>query len=93
MMRFTTETGLGNQKAMKKYMVVESYRDGCFEKVYERYHAQGRMLPEGLMYLNSWVNREQRICFQLMETADESLFQEWFKKWEDLVGFELFPVD
>ena len=78
---------------MKTYMVIEKYRDGCFENVYARYHAKGRMLPEGLMYMNSWVNREQGICFQLMETADASLFQEWFKRWEDLVSFELFPID
>jgi hypothetical protein len=45
-------------------MVVEKYRKGCFEKVYERYNSKGRLLPEGLTYLNSWVNQEKNICFQ-----------------------------
>jgi hypothetical protein len=78
---------------MKKYMVVERYKSGCFEKVYERYHAHGRFLPEGLTYLNSWVNKEKNICFQLMESKNEQLFQEWIRNWNDLVDFEIFPID
>jgi len=56
---------------MKKYMVVENYKEGCFEKIYERYHTKGRLFPEGLHFLNSWVNKEKNICFQLMEANDE----------------------
>ena len=78
---------------MKKYMVVEKYKEGCFEKVYERYNSRGRLLPEGLTYLNSWVNHEKNICFQLMESNDTELFYLWFRHWEDLVEFELFPID
>jgi hypothetical protein len=78
---------------MKKYMVVEKYNEGCFEKIYERYNSQGRLFPEGLSYLNSWVNREKNICFQLMESNDPELFYRWFKNWEDLVDFELYPLD
>lgn len=78
---------------MKKYMVVEKYKEGCFEKVYERYNSRGRLLPEGLTYLNSWVNQEKNICFQLMESNDTELFYVWFKNWEDLVEFELYPID
>ena len=77
---------------MKKFMVVEKYKKGCFDNVYKRYHAKGRMLPEGLMYLNSWVNKEKHLCFQLMESADIELFYKWFKNWEDLVVFELYPI-
>jgi Domain of unknown function (DUF3303) len=78
---------------MKKYMVVENYKDGCYEKIYERYNSKGRLLPEGLQFLNSWVNKKNNICFQLMETNDENLFHKWFKSWEDLVDFDLFPID
>lgn len=78
---------------MKKYMVIEKYKDGCFDKVYERYNLSGRMLPNGLMYLNSWVNMEKNICFQLMESKEINLFFEWFKNWEDLVDFEIYPID
>ncbi|TKB24655.1 DUF3303 domain-containing protein [Desulfopila sp. IMCC35006] len=78
---------------MKKYMVVENYKKGCYEKIYERYHVQGRLLPDGLHFLNSWVNKDQSICFQLMEANDSELFSEWFRKWDDLVDFELYPID
>ena len=78
---------------MKKYMVVEKYKKGCFKKIYERYNSKGRMLPEGLAYLNSWVNKEKNICFQLMESNDTKLFYKWFKNWEDLIDFELYPIE
>ena len=78
---------------MKKYMVIEKYKKSCFDKVYERYNAEGRMLPEGLMYLNSWVNKKSNLCFQLMESNDIELFYQWFKHWDDLVDFELYPID
>lgn len=51
------------------------------------------MLSEGLTYLNSWVNKENSICFQLMEANETELFYKWFKNWEDLVDFELYPID
>jgi hypothetical protein len=78
---------------MKKYMVVEHFKAGCFEKVYERFDEYGRMLPDGLYYLNSWLNKEKNICFQLMGTDDEQLFTDWIEKWKDLTDFEIFPID
>jgi hypothetical protein len=78
---------------MKTFMVVERYKEGSFEKVYARYNSRGRLLPEGLSYLNSWVNKEKNICFQLMEANNTELFYEWFKQWEDLVDFDLYPID
>lgn len=78
---------------MKKYMVIERFKAGCWDDVYQRYHASGRMLPDGLSYLNSWANREQNICYQLMETAAPDLFQQWIQRWSDLVDFEIVPLD
>ena len=38
--------------------------------VYERAAVQGRMLPEGLRYIDSWVAGEKLDqCFQLMEAG------------------------
>ncbi len=78
---------------MKKYMVIEKFKTGCFDKVYTRFNEQGRMLPEGLNYLNSWVNKEHNICFQLMETNNENLFNTWIENWKDLTDFEIYPID
>jgi len=78
---------------MKKYMVIEKYKLGCYKAIYERYNLKGRMFPEGLHYLNSWVNKDKNICFQLMESIDPELFPKWFKNWEDLIDFEICPID
>jgi hypothetical protein len=78
---------------MKKYMVVERFKPGCYDKVYQRYNAKGRMLPAGLNYLNSWVNRDRSVCYQLMETNDAALFDEWTGRWSDIVDFEIVPID
>jgi catechol 2,3-dioxygenase-like lactoylglutathione lyase family enzyme len=60
--------------------------------IYERAREQGRMLPEGLEYIESWVDESLGRCFQLMETDDPSLFEQWTRRWADLTRFEIVPV-
>lgn len=74
-------------------MVVEKFKPGLMEKNYQVYNEKGRQFPAGLHYLNSWVNAEKNICFQLMESNDIKLFEQWFAKWEEFVDFELIPLD
>ena len=74
-----------------RYMVVERFRHGA-TPVYERAAREGRMLPPGLEYLDSWIDESLERCFQLMETDDPSLFREWIAQWEDLAEFEVVPV-
>ena len=77
---------------MALYMVVEHYTHGP-EPVYVRAAERGRMLPEGLTYKDSWVVAGSLdTCFQLMETDDVALFDEWTDNWLDLVSFEIYPV-
>jgi hypothetical protein len=77
---------------MKQYMVIEKFRPGCLEKVYDRFNRKGRFLPDGLFYLNSWLTKDGGRCFQLMETSDPSLFYQWIGHWEDLVEFEIIEL-
>jgi hypothetical protein len=74
------------------FMVIEQFRDGKAQEVYRRFAEKGRMLPEGLNYIDSWVELNTGRCFQLMETADADLFQLWTAQWQDLVTFEIVPV-
>jgi Domain of unknown function (DUF3303) len=74
------------------YMVYERYKTAGAIEVYRRAKEKGRMLPEGLNYVSSWVDVEFTRCFQLMETDDVRLFSQWTERWKDLVEFEIFPV-
>ena len=77
---------------MKRYMVIEHFRPGAKAKVYERFREKGRMLPEGLVYVDSWLEADGNRCFQLMETNDPALFDRWTENWSDLVGFEIIEL-
>ena len=72
-------------------MVVERFMHGP-RPVYERAAREGRMLPEGLTYVDSWVDERLDRCFQLMETDDPRLFDAWIARWDDLAEFEVVPV-
>jgi hypothetical protein len=74
-------------------MVIEHYAAGP-GPVYERAAERGRMLPEGLHYIDSWIVGDGAFdtCFQLMETDEPTLFDAWFDNWRDLVSFEVLPV-
>jgi Protein of unknown function (DUF3303) len=73
-------------------MVIESFRAGCLNAVYERFHSKGRILPQGLHYIDSWLAIDGGRCFQLMETDDPSLFGVWKMSWQDLVEFEVVEL-
>lgn len=74
------------------YMVVERFRGGDPVPVYRRFRDHGRLAPEGLSYISSWVDQRLESCFQLMETDNPQLLQEWIAQWDDIVEFEVIPV-
>ena len=73
-------------------MVIETFDRDAKEKVYQRFREKGRMLPEGLVYIDSWLEKDGDRCFQLMEASDPSLFRQWMENWKDLVGFEIVEL-
>ena len=77
---------------MTKYMVIETYKQGCLEEVYERFHRNGRMMPPDLNYIDSWLQSDGSRCFQLMETDNPASFSQWTKHWEDLMHFEIAEI-
>jgi Protein of unknown function (DUF3303) len=72
-------------------MVIERFTQGA-RPVYERAAERGRMLPDGLFYVDSWIDESLERCFQLMETNEPALFDEWIANWRDLGEFEVVPV-
>ena len=73
------------------YMVVEHFRDGP-APVYRRFRDLGRLAPDGLRYVNSWVTSDLQSCYQVMECDDRRLLDAWIDQWSDLVDFEVVPV-
>lgn len=73
------------------YMVVEDFRKDPLP-IYRRFRDHGRLAPEGLNYVSSWVDEKFAKCFQLMETDDRSLLDQWMENWSDIVSFEVYPV-
>jgi len=74
------------------FMVVERFRDRDAKAIYRRFRDQGRMMPDGLKYVGSWIEANFDRCFQLMECDDARVLQEWVLVWGDLADFEIVPV-
>ncbi len=74
------------------YVIVENFRGGQAVPVYRRFRDHGRLAPDGLRYLASWVTTDFRRCFQVMECEDHQLLERWMANWKDLVEFEVIPV-
>lgn len=77
---------------MQQFMVIERFRAGNSQAVYDRFRVQGRMLPAGLYFVESWLCADDDSVFQVMETGDPALFDEWTQHWADLVDFEIVPL-
>lgn len=73
-------------------MIVERFKNRDPIPVYRRFRDRGRLAPEGLQYVSSWVDEGLERCFQLMETDDRKLLDEWIADWSDIVEFEIYPV-
>ncbi len=74
------------------YMVIEKYKTAGAIEIYRRAKLQGRMMPEGLEYISSWVDNAFSRCYQHMKTENVKLFDRWILQWRDLVEFEVAPV-
>jgi len=74
------------------YMVIEHFKNKDAVSVYRRFRDRGRMVPEGVVYVSSWVDEKLVRCYQLMETGDRILLDQWIANWSDLIDFEVHPV-
>ena len=75
-----------------QFMVIESFRNQDGKSVYRRFREKGRMVPDGITFVSSWVSADLGRCFQIMECDDVALLQRWVVQWSDLVEFEIVPV-
>jgi len=74
------------------YMVIERFKPGAAPDIYRRFEQRGRMMPDELEYVSSWISYDLNTCWQLMQTDNVSLFDQWTSNWNDLMDFEIIPV-
>jgi hypothetical protein len=75
------------------FMVIERFEGNDMVPVYRLAREQGRQLPAGLEYVDSWVAADFSRCFQLMRCDDAALLQAWVLAWRGTgVTFEIVPV-
>lgn len=74
------------------FMIIEHFRDGDAAPVYRRFAERGRLAPDGLRYVSSWVTHDIQHCYQVMECDDRALLDDWMSAWNDLADFEVIPV-
>ena len=74
------------------FIIVERFRGESLKAVGERFNREGRMLPEGVTYLMSWMEPAGACCYQVMEAPDRKSIDVWISRWDDLVDFEITPV-
>jgi Protein of unknown function (DUF3303) len=74
------------------FMVIEHFKGGNAQAIGERFARDGRMLPDGVAYISSWIDEPRARCFQLMEAAHARMLDAWIDRWADLAEFEVVPV-
>ena len=74
------------------YMIIEKFHPGKVKTLYKRFEEKGRMIPEGVNYVNSWITEGITVCYQVMETDSAEKIDEWISHWNDLANFEIIPV-
>ena len=77
---------------MSLYLVIERFKNGDAIPVYRRFRDHGRLAPEGLTYVSSWITEDMKVCYQVMETNNRALLEQWMANWTDIVDFEVHPV-
>ena len=74
------------------YMIIERFKNRDPVPVYRRFRDKGRMAPEGLTYVSSWVTEDMDRCYQVMECDDRRILEQWMTRWSDVTDFEVIPV-
>ena len=86
------EAAFRRSQPVSLYMIIENFRNGDPVPVYRRFKDRGRLAPEGLIYISSWIDTGLTRCYQIMETNDPALLDQWMAQWNDIVEFEVRPV-
>jgi hypothetical protein len=74
------------------FFVIERFRGGDSAAVHARFSREGRLLPDVVRYVASWIDPHGARCFQVMDAPDRASLDPWIARWSDLVEFEVVRV-
>lgn len=74
------------------YLIIEKYKAGKLKEVYLRFAERGRLAPDDLQYVSSWITDDLSTCYQVMQTSNYGSLEQWMDNWKDLIDFEVKPV-
>jgi uncharacterized protein DUF3303 len=77
---------------MSLYLIIEHFKNGDAIPIYRRFRDHGRLAPDGVTYVSSWITQDLKVCYQVMETDNRALLDQWMANWSDIVDFEVHPV-
>ena len=77
---------------MQKFMIIERFQPEKVKSLYQRFEKHGRLLPNGVEYIDSWIDENVSVCYQLMRSEHIDGIQQWVDQWNDLADFEIVPV-
>lgn len=77
---------------MQQYLIIETFYPEKIKALYERFDKKGRLMPEGVHYINSWIDEGVTKCYQIMECESREKLEEWIRNWHDLADFQIIPV-
>ena len=75
-----------------QYMIIERFHPGKIKELYKRFDEKGRLMPEGVVYISSWIDESVETCYQVMESESPEKLMQWINNWKDLADFEVIPV-
>ena len=75
-----------------QYIIIEKFHPGKVKELYQRFAEKGRLMPEGVNYINSWIDEHVKTCYQVMNSDSLEKLHAWINNWEDLADFEIIPV-
>jgi hypothetical protein len=73
-------------------MIIENFRKETVKELYQRFDEKGRLMPPGLTYIDSWINEDVSVCYQLMESESLAALHQWIANWNDLADFQIIPI-
>lgn len=59
------------------FIVIETFRSGSPDAVGIRFREKGRMMPDDIRYVDSWMAIDGTTCYQIMNAESREALDRW----------------